>query len=231
MSPSLTVWSDTEVWRGAKLTERKTRLKQAAGLENFRLRVEDVPAVLDQLEKWNVEGQPFAKRFDLSKIGMSGHSFGAVTTQAVSGQEYRIGKKITEPRVKAAVVMSPSGPAMGDPKQSFGNVSIPWLLMTGTKDGSPISNTTPESRLVVFPALKAGDKYELVLKDAEHSVFTDRKLPGEKEQRDPKHHRAILALTTAFWDAYLRGDSAAKTWLDGEGAKSVLAKEDMWRKK
>jgi predicted dienelactone hydrolase len=223
--------SDTGVWRGTKLTERKAKLKDAAGLENFRMRVEDVPAVLDQLEKWNADGQPFAKRFELTKFGMSGHSFGAVTTQAVSGQEFRVGKKLTDPRIKAAVVMSPSGPAIGDPKVAFGKVSIPWLLMTGTKDGSPISNMEAKDRLVVFPALPEGSKYELVLKDAEHSVFTDHKLPGERGQRNPKHHQAILALSTAFWDAYLRGDDAAKKWLDGDGARSVLDKEDGWKKK
>jgi hypothetical protein len=41
----------------------------------------------------------------------------------------------------------------------------------------------------------------LVLHNAEHSVFTDRPLPGEREPRNPNHHRVILALSTAFWDA------------------------------
>jgi predicted dienelactone hydrolase len=223
--------SDEGVWRSAKIGKKMEKLKGAAGLENFKLRVEDVPAVIDQLEKWNAEGGQFAKKFDLSKVGMSGHSFGAVTTQAVSGQDHRTGKKLTEPRIKAAVVMSPSGPSIGDPKKAFGNVSIPWLLMTGTKDGSPISNMEPKDRLVVFPALKEGNKYEVVFKDAEHSVFTDHKLKGERGQRNPKHHQSILALSTGFWDAYLKGDPAAKVWLDGEGAKKTLDQADEWRKK
>ena len=103
--------------------------------------------------------------------------------------------------------------------------------MTGTNDNSPIGNQTPESRRGVFPALPAGDKYELVLNKAEHSAFTERALPGEKEQRNPNHHRAILALSTAFWDAYLRGDAAAKSWLTGTGARSVLQAEDVWQAK
>ena len=37
-----------------------------------------------------------------------------------------------------------------------------------------------------------------------------------------RYHKAILALTTAFWDAQLKGDKEAKVWLDGDGAKSVL---------
>ena len=78
------------------------------------------------------------------------------------------------------------------------------------------------SRLGVFPVLPPGNKYELVLEGAEHSAFGDRPLPGDKEPRNPNHHRAILALSTAFWDAYLRGDAAAKAWLDGAGPRTVL---------
>ena len=224
--------SDAGVWKGQPIGDRMSKLKGAANLEQFKNRVEDVPAVLDQLEKWNTEGQPLAKRLDLKRIGMSGHSFGAVTTQAVSGQEFPRGRSFTEPRIKAAVVMSPSGPRNAMPaKTSFGKVSIPWLLMTGTKDDVPIFKLDADTRLAVFPALPNGNKYELILKDAEHSVFTDRALPGEKGQRNPKHHPAILAITTAFWDAYLKDEPAAKAWLDGDAVKGVLEKEDSWKKK
>ena len=88
-----------------------------------------------------------------------------------------------------------------------------------------------KSRLAVFPALPPGGKYELVLNRAEHSAFTDRPLPTDTQKRNPNHHRVILALSTAFWDAYLRGDAAAKAWLDGEESKTVLEKGDKWQRK
>ena len=106
------------------------------------------------------------------------------------------------------------------------------MLMTGTKDLVPlISNTDMKSRLAVFPALPPGGKYELVLDRAEHSAFTDRPLASDTEKRNPNHHRVILALSTAFWDTWLRDDSAAKAWLDGDGPKSVLEKNDRWQRK
>jgi len=43
-----------------------------------------------------------------------------------------------------------------------------------------------------------------------------------------RYHRAILALTTAFWDAELRANPAAKAWLNGEGARGVLIAADRW---
>jgi hypothetical protein len=41
----------------------------------------------------------------------------------------------------------------------------------------------------------------------------------------------IRALSTAFWDAYLRNDKEAKAWLDGDGPKSVLEPDDRWQTK
>jgi predicted dienelactone hydrolase len=225
--------SDETVWRGKPLTERMAELRQAAGLQNFMLRAKDVPAVLDQLARWNDDEMSELKgRLDLSHVGMSGHSFGAVTTQAVSGQHYPLGgTSLTDKRIKAAVAFSPSAPRAGDASPSFGDVKIPWMLMTGTKDVAPIGGATVETRLAVFPALPPGDKYELVLYNAEHSAFGDRNLPGDKEKRNPNHHRLILALSTAFWDAYLRDDPQAKAWLQGDGPKRLLEPKDRWQYK
>jgi len=226
--------SDDGVWKNTPPRQRMEAMRTAASIQNYIARVQDVPAVLDQLEKWSADGSDheLKGRLDLQHIGMSGHSFGANTTQGVSGQSARlIGQRYTDARVKAALPMSPSSPAEGDPQTAFGGVKIPWMLMTGTHDGSPIGNQTPDSRRKVFPALPPGDKYQLVLDKAEHSAFGDRALPGEALPRNPNHHRVILALSTAFWDAYLRDDADAKTWLTGEAPRSLLEPDDVWEKK
>jgi dienelactone hydrolase len=225
--------SDDSVWKDKPPAQRMAAMRAAADLENFLFRVDDVRAVLDQLDGWNkTAGNPLAGRLDLKRIGMSGHSFGAVTTQAVSGQRFARGAAMTDARIKAAVIMSPSGVRRGgDRTFAFGGVKIPWMLLTGTKDTAPIGDADVASRLSVFPALPPGGKYELVLNNAEHSVFTERALPGDTQPRNPNHHRSILALTTAFWDAYLRDDARAKTWLDGDGPRKILEKDDRWQRK
>jgi len=223
--------SDDSVWRDSPMSEWMTAMKKAASGPNLVLRVKDVPAVLNQLEEWNKQaGHPLRGRMDLTRVGMSGHSFGAITTQAVSGQSFgRGGTVFTDARIDAAVAFSPSSPSVGDPASAFGSVKIPWMLMTGTKDNSIIVDTTVESRLNVYPHLAPGGKYELVLYNAEHSAFIDRALPGDREARNPNHHRAILALTTAFWDAYLKSNTAALAWLQGAGPRSVLEDKDRWQ--
>jgi predicted dienelactone hydrolase len=223
--------SDDSVWKGKPLAERMPDMNRAASLDNFLLRVADVPAVLNQLELWNTDtNSPLAGRVNLKKVGMSGHSFGAVTTEAVSGESLPMsGQRFTDARITAAIAFSPSSPKAGSAAKAFGAVKIPWMLMTGTKDTAPIGHETVKSRLAVYPNLKLAPKYELVLNNAEHSVFTDRALPGDREPRNPNHYRVILALSTAFWDAYLKDDAAALAWLNGESPRAVMEPADQWQ--
>lgn len=223
--------SDDSVWRDSPPAARMKRMREAASVENLRLRAQDIPAVLDQLEVWNADDKsPLAGRLDMKRVGMSGHSFGAVTTQAVGGQSMPvIGRKWTDPRIRAAVAFSPSAPASGNAGSAFGSVGIPWMLMTGTHDTSIIGTADLASRLAVYPALRGAPKYELVLDGAEHSAFSDRALPGDRMARDPNHHRVILALTTAFWDTWLMRDEAARSWLHGNGPKTVMQAADRWQ--
>ena len=104
--------------------------------------------------------------------------------------------------------------------------------MAGTLDKSIIkTDFKPEIRREVFKALPTGDKYELVLYRAEHSAFNDTALPSDKEPRNPNHHLAILALSTAFWDTYLKEDRSAKSWLTSNSVLTVLEPNDIWQKK
>ena len=221
--------SDESVWKNAPMAERMGSMKKAASLENYLARAKDIPAVIDALTIWNGEtGHALKGRFDLDHIGMSGHSFGAQTTQAVSGQSPARGRiSFLEPRIDASVMMSPSPPALGDPAAAFASIRIPCLLMTGTLDNSPIGNSTAEDRLKVFPHLQQAAAWQVVFDKATHMAFSERELTGQSI-KDPRYHRAILALTTAFWDAELKRDATAKAWLNGKGAKSVLVPEDKW---
>jgi len=221
--------SDESVWRGSP--NPAASMKQAANGKNFVLRVQDVPAVIDQLALWNREpGHPLNNRLDIGKLGMAGHSFGALTTQGVSGESLGWGgAKFTDPRIKAALCLSPSSPRLGRPAKAFGSVKIPWMLMTGTNDVASIGNQNLASRLAVFPALPPGGKHELVLNGADHAAFSDTPIP--RSTSNPNHHKAIEALSTAFWDSYLKDDKAAKAWLDGEGATTVLTAADTLQKK
>jgi predicted dienelactone hydrolase len=227
--------SDEALWRDVPPARRWEALAEAASVGNAIARIQDVAAVLDALTAWQTSRDRDypGDRLDLTRIGMSGHSFGAITTQAVAGQTVPKGVPGTwpDPRIRAALLMSPSVPPLMPVSQAFANVAIPWLIMTGTHDTSPINPTSAEGRLAVFQALPPGSKYELVLNGAEHSAFGERALPFDLLPRNPNHPRAILAISAAFWDAHLAGRADARAWLDGDGPRSVLEPGDRWQRK
>ncbi len=241
--------SDESVWKGKALGQRMNAMREAASAQNLLSRIDDVKAVIDWLETLQNQSasnsskaklvqadiaseKKLASLIDFARIGMSGHSFGAITTQMVSGQSPAVAtQQPTDSRISAAVVLSPSPPKLGQPERYFGKVTIPWFLMTGTKDDSPIGDQSAESRLTVFPALPAGDKYQVVFDGGTHAFLGERAGALSQSAQESSHAQATVALSTAFWDAFLRNDEAAKNWLNGTGPQSVLDTKDIWQKK
>ena len=197
-------------------------LREAAGdPRNAVARPLDVLFVLDQLEKLNQGGSPLSHRLDLTRIGMAGHSFGSWTTMAVAGQTFSQGRSLAEPRVKAAVAMSTPVPRQQDFDRAYGSVHIPILHMTGTEDDSPIGDTKAAQRRIPYDHIHGADQYLVTFQGGDHMVFSGRFFQAERP-KDPRFHSLILQGTTAFWDAYLKGDAAARDWLARGGYAAVL---------
>ncbi len=217
--------SDAEVWKQAPIRERRERLQQAASPTQYLARVQDVSSLLNLLP----ELEALQGRIDMNRIGMSGHSFGGGTTQGVSGQKK--GRfDFSDKRLRAALIMSPSLPKRGNAETMFNQVSIPWFLMTGTKDGSPLDpNMDPATRAELFDYLPDGDHLLLILDAAEHHAFGDG--TRRKRKRIAHHHTAILALSTAFWDTHLSEKEEAKHWLNSEAARTPLHEADVLKRK
>ncbi|MDG2012536.1 MAG: dienelactone hydrolase [Pirellulaceae bacterium] len=223
--------SDRDVIKNAPRFQKRTALRNAANGESAKQRISDVHATLDQLEQLNRAPGQLHNRLDLNRIGMSGHSFGAITTQAVSGQRYALQEQpSTDTRIKAAIAMSPSMPLASRKSKPFAMVKIPWLLMTGTDDDSPVNRRVDAaSRRKVFKALPAdGHSFELVLNEGTHFIFSGRNNQRAVSQKSNQQKESIKAISTAFWDAYLKQDTSAKLWLKSDAVKTVLDRQDEW---
>ena len=224
--------SDRSVWEDASPRGRLTALKSAANLEATRNRLDDVPFVIDQLETWNAEADhPLEGRLDLESIGLAGHSYGAVTTLGLTDRTFGGQRTLHEKRIDAFLPMSPQPGKVGSPGDFFGSVSVPVLCMTGTEDGSPIDPTlSPADRRKVYAAFPSGDKYQLVFDGAHHFAFGGSGNATKQRARNPNHHPAIQAISTKFWDAYLKRDPAARAWLQSEAPREAcsLAEGDVW---
>ncbi|WP_166830724.1 alpha/beta hydrolase family protein [Thalassoroseus pseudoceratinae] len=223
--------SDDDVWKSAKLGKRFQALKAAASTQTALLRFADIPFVIDQLEIWNAKsGHPLNGKLDLEHIGMSGHSYGAVTTLAVAGRKFPFNQNFAETRIDAFLAMSPQPGKGTQTAKTFGHLTQPILCMTGTKDGSPIDPTLkPATRREVYTSLPAGDKYQLVLHDAEHSAFGEGGRLLRRRQH-PEHHPAIQQISLHFWNAYLKDNAKSRKWLQSNQpiTTTKLDEQDIW---
>lgn len=209
--------SDTEVWKGQTQPYREMQ-RAAAAPANALNRPKDVTFAIDKLEELNAKDAKWNGRLDLKHIGVAGHSFGAYTTLASIGQV----PPLADRRICAAIPMSAPVPNRSgvDLDKVYKEVKVPCFHMTGTRDNSPIGDTSAAQRRLPFDHIHNGDQYLLILADAEHMAFSDSKLGNGR--RNPRHHELILQGSTAFWNAYLRNDADAKNWLAGGGFAQTL---------
>jgi len=193
-------------------------------------RVRDVHFVIDELARRRSEGKCDLARIDLAKLGMSGHSFGAITTQAVSGQHYPLAamQGSADPRIVAAIAFSPSPPLRGhDDAGAFGTIRIPFLSVTGTEDVVPLTpQISAADRQRPFRAMPPGRKYLLVLAGANHMQFNGQDVLRNGMAPDPHVRAVTIAVTTAFWKATLMHDAKAADWLTHGGPRGILTAGD-----
>jgi hypothetical protein len=103
--------------------------------------------------------------------------------------------------------------------------------MTGTRDDSPIGDTHAAERRIPFDRIAGTDQFLLVLNGGDHMVFSGSPRPTAAGDKDPAFLDLILMSSTAFWDVYLRGDTAARAWLTHGGFEKALGAEGKFEKK
>ncbi|MFA7277240.1 MAG: hypothetical protein WC043_10625 [Pseudobdellovibrionaceae bacterium] len=218
--------TDSTLWEGKPGHPwdviRATPIPKSATLQ----RLKDVPFALSQLATLDV-----APHMDMTRLGMSGHSFGGMTTQVMAGQKRGHGKRqysLYEPRFKAGIVYS-AGPVLHkkgqSPEDFYGGIKIPLLIMTGTDDDSPLENFGYEQRLEVFTHSGGPEQHLLVLEDGDHMVYNGSRGKLEANPKRETHETIIKILSLAFWEAYLRDNKKAHAWLTSDQVRTWLLDE------
>ena len=165
-------------------------LARALAVAQYGLRVADCSHVISLC----LTTHEISRRVDPERIGVAGHSFGALTVQSISGQPLG-GKDVSDSRVRAAIAVSP-GALSAERAKSMASVRIPFFCVTGDHDN--------------FVTIGSG-KNAMVLSRADHMTFAGERFDASHYSRDPAVSAAgdpaawarISAMTTPFWQHYL----------------------------
>lgn len=222
--------TDTTMWEGKPGHPwdviRATEVTRDMTLDRYQ----DVPFLLSQLPSIEQSNDLVKGCVDYDRIGMSGHSFGALTSQVMSGQLFP-DKDDTlvsykQDVFKASIFYSFS--AMShlddtDPQTMFGEMTIPMFFMTGTEDDSPISGQDYRHRLPAYNCAGSDEKHVLVIQDGDHMVFTGSRGKLAFNPKREIQEELIQYSSLAFWEVYLNDNAAAKAWLNGQGFRNYLS--------
>lgn len=206
--------SDSSIFAGM-LFDRERALKAATSVEEFKARVQDAKLALDKLRLT----PGLAERHDAGEVAVAGHSYGARTSMALSGERFPAapGADLSDPRIRAAIVLSPPPYSGAD---RFAAIGIPQFHITGTKDTTAIEESNdPAMRLCPFRESTNSPSYLVVLEGADHMAFSGRlpALDGARRKAYARWHALLAESTARFLDATLRADREARAWLDGDG--------------
>lgn len=213
--------SDRGIWT-ANLFSLFGNLQRAASEENALARAKDVSFAISQL----LGSAEYGAAVRADAIAVAGHSYGANTAMLVGGASVmRDGRALTmkDPRVKALVLISaPPFTGEGDMAQILGEITVPTLHVTGTKDVISVPGYRSDyvDRLAVYDAQSAkAIKSLTVFKDATHSIFTDR-VDRSGFELNEKVKRATKEISGLFLRSVLAGDSTRpmELWANEQAA-------------
>jgi len=202
------------------------RRKTPVPYEVTRNRYQDVSFALDNIIKLIQNDDILAPITDTKTLGISGHSFGALTTQVIAGQVVGQGttpEYFKDDRFKAGILYSPVPNFRSDlaVEDIYGPISIPLLHMTGTNDESPVEGFGHEKRQEVYKHAKGPEQHMFVIEGADHMVFNGSRGKLEDYANIDEDKDIIKLISLAWWDTFLKQDEAAHSWLKNSGAETT----------
>lgn len=183
--------------------------------EKWDTRPQDIIFILDYLEGIIKRLPDFKGSVDTGRIGVGGHSFGALTAQLLAGatvpKENGDRHRFEDRRIKAFIAISPFGYSNFFDKDSFKRLRAPMFFLTATNDINPYGRQIYSWRLDAYKDAPAGDKFLMVVEGAHHylgGISGDSAF--EASVRNLQTVNDTRKTLLYFWNAYLKDFEAEK---------------------
>jgi predicted dienelactone hydrolase len=188
------------------------------GFGAWQSRVEDCKFLFGALDEIEKKLPEVKGKMDHSKLAMSGHSFGAHTSNLIAGGRM-MNRSFADKRPKAILLISPQGKGPAQNDDSWRDCTRPMMVVSGPEDKTPIDDPRtvhdPTRRQDPYRLSPPGDKYLVWIDGATHNfggITGSFAWPGAGKP-NAQHLQWVQQTTTAFWDAYLKHDPRAKQLL------------------
>jgi predicted dienelactone hydrolase len=204
----------------------RLRADQASML--MESRIQDLTVVMDMLPRLSAQGSGSP---DTARAAIAGHSFGAMLAMIKVGlllEDPVGGAPVSraDPRFRAAVVISGVGPMPQMAENAFDGLTGPLFASGGTRDEGNVGTGEIfpwQWRMAPYDLAPAGDKYSLVIENADHYLggLICREDRGGAD--DFEGVQILTALSLAFLEAYVRDDPAARRFMDRVDVAALTA--------
>jgi dienelactone hydrolase len=191
-------------------------------------RLDDLSFIVDSFDQIEEMVPDLAGRLDREKLSIAGHSMGAMTAATVAGmrRKHPDGSvlKGTDNRFDAVVLLSGPGPMPDTPDNAWDDLTMPIYVASGPNDQVNMAGPGAiwEWRITTFTDTPAGDKYALIMQKMTHPLggfICGSVEPGQ--QLEPEALTLVNGTSTAFLDAYLKNDEAARTYLSDDNVNEA----------
>jgi predicted dienelactone hydrolase len=193
-----------------------------AALADWEHRPRDISFLIDAAERGVLDAAApsLAGHIDTTRIGVGGHALGAFTANVISGMAVESAPPLRDDRVDAVLLIAPQGVGQGVSESSWRTVRIPSMTIVGSEQPSRRTGKPARWRTASFDYAPGPDRYLLFVEGmgpGNAGTVDEARLPAA----DSTHTELLLKLTTAFWDAHLRGDADALALLTPAAAARI----------
>ena len=197
-------------------------------LRDLKNRPLDISFIIDSLPEILRDRAELKGKVDGSRIGVGGHYLGAYSANLIAGMKQVSAAgdlaELQDDRGNAIVALSPQGTGQGVTENSWQELNIPMLVMTGSNDRSSRTGNTAKWRTEPYQFSPPGNKYLVFVEGLTSDYGGIVGVEGVRSVRSAPieaHLGYTQISTTAFWDSYLKDSQAAKQFLRSDSLEKA----------